>query len=163
MSMLKKIIQEIVLPVVLCWLLMTIFVDVFTIPTVFKNSASPETAGKIGMIVFSRFNCFELVFSTLILIAALTRFPSRKLFYFALPLFSLSLLYNFYMTPMITNLGQALHSTPVGDVQHAIIQSQHAKFHVLYRQFDSAKILGLLVLFIVVLIERVRPKSQETL
>jgi len=163
MQTIKKIIQENVLPLILCWLLMSLFVDIFTIPTVFRNSENKEIAGKIGMIIFGRFNFFEMFFSSLILIASFLRFPSRKIFYFALPLFTLSLLYNFYMTPMIANLGQAMHSVAASDPQFAIIQSEHTKFHNLYRQFEMAKILGLLVLFILVLIEKVRPKSQETL
>lgn len=162
MQNIKKIIQEFVLPLILCWFLMSLFVDIFTIPTVFRNSSNVQDAGKIGMTVFSRFNCFEIVFSSIILLASFLRFPSRKLFYFALPLFTLSLLYTFYMTPMITNLTHAIHSVAVTDAAYALFQSEHAKFHNLYRQFESAKLLVLLVLFIVILIEKVRTKTTET-
>jgi fucose 4-O-acetylase-like acetyltransferase len=159
----KKVFKELILPLILCWFLMTIFVDIFTIPTVFRTLNNVEAAGKVGMKVFGAFNCFELVFATIILIASLIRFPSRKVFYFALPLFTLSLLYNFYMTPMITNLTGLIHATAVSDPQYAIFQSEHAKFHNLYRQFDTAKILGLLIFFIVMLVEKVRTKNPETL
>lgn len=162
MQTVKKVFQEILPPLILTWLMMTIFVDIFTIPTVFRTLNNVEAAGKVGMKVFGAFNRFELVFAVLILIASLLRMPSRKVFYFALPLFTMSLLYNFYMTPMITNLTHMIHATNVADPQYAILQSEHAKFHNLYRQFDTAKILGLLVFFIVMLVEKVRTKNPET-
>lgn len=164
MQTLKKILIELILPFICCWFFMTILVDIFTIPVVFRNIKSLDEAGRVGMSVFGNFNRFEVFFSTVILLGALCRFPSRKLFYFALPLFTLSLLYTFYMTPMITKLSLAISASTIGEPEFALLQSEHAKFHNLYRKFDMAKLIALLVFMIVVLIDRVKAtKSQESL
>lgn len=159
----KKIILELVLPVILCWFLMSLFVDIFTIPTVFRNSRVIEDAGKIGMTVFGRFNLFELFFSTVLLTGAFLSFPSRKLFYFALPLFTLSLLYTFYMTPMIASITQVMHATAKADPHYLYLQGQHARFHQLYRMFESGKLFVLLILFVMVLVDKIRIPQKDTI
>ena len=158
----KKIILELMLPVILCWFLMSLFVDIFTIPTVFRNSRVIEDAGKIGMTVFGRFNLFELFFSTTLLAGALLSFPSRKIFYFALPLFTLSLLYFFYMTPMIASITQVMHTTAQADPHYLYLQGQHARFHQLYRSFEMAKLIVLLILFVTVLVDKVRAPQKNS-
>lgn len=155
----KKILNELLLPLILCWFMMTVFVDIFTVPTVFRNVQSLQQAGQVGMTVFSRFNRFELVFALIILITALMRFPARKLFYFALPLFTLALLYNFIMTPKIINLTNAISLTAINDPQYAVLQSEHARFHNLYRQFDTAKLAGLLIFFIVAFMDNLKNRA----
>ncbi|MBY0412633.1 MAG: hypothetical protein K2Q18_00635, partial [Bdellovibrionales bacterium] len=67
MNTFKKIGIELVLPIVIAWFLMTVLVDIVTIPTVFRNSTSITDAGKIGMTVFGRFNVFEIVFALIVL------------------------------------------------------------------------------------------------
>ena len=161
MKILKKMIIELVLPLIACWFFMTVFVDIFTIPVVFRNIKSLDEAGKVGMAVFASFNRFEVFFGIMILLGAFFKFPSRKFFYFALPLFTLSLLYTFYMTPMITNLTLAINATIIGEPQFALLQSEHAKFHTLYRYFDMGKLIYLLVFFVVVIIDKL--KTQKTL
>ncbi len=160
MTLFKKILNELLLPLILCWFLMTVFVDIFTVPVVFRNVKSLQEAGKVGMMVFSRYNIFEVVFGTIILITALLRFPSRKIFYFALPLFTLSLLYTFIMTPKIIALTEAIHMTAVGDAQYAILQSEHAKFHNMYRQFDTTKLIVLLIFFGVVFVDKIKSNKE---
>lgn len=163
MKTFKKIVIELVLPFILCWFFMTVLVDIITIPTVFRNSRSIEDAGKIGMIVFGRFNYFEIFFGFSILAGSLISWGhgNKKWFYFALPLFTLSLLYTFYMTPMITNTTFSINQTEVTDPLYAVLQSQHARFHTLYRYFDMTKIFVLLAFSIVTLADRVR-SHQET-
>ncbi len=164
MNTVKKIFIELMLPFIVCWFFMTIFVDIFTIPVVFRSIKSLDEAGMVGMSVFGSFNRFEVFFAVMILLGAFLKFPKRKLFYFALPLFTLSLLYTFYMTPMITNLTGAIHATTIGEPQYALLQSEHAKFHNLYRMFDMGKLIFLLIFFTVTLLERIQsPKTQVNL
>lgn len=157
----KKLISELILPMILCWFLMTLFVDIFTVPAVFRNSRSLEDAGKIGMLIFGKFNGFEMFFGAFILLGSFIKFPSRKLFYFALPLFTLSLIYAFYMTPTIASLTQAIHATGPADPNFALLQSEHARFHGLYRAFDSAKLFALLVFFIVALLDKLNGQNSK--
>lgn len=162
MKTFKKMLLELVLPFILCWFFMTVLVDIITIPTVFRNSKSIEDAGKIGMTVFGRFNYFEIFFSFSILVAAIINWGQgkRKWFYFALPLFTLSLLYTFYMTPMISNTTFAIHATDITDPMYAVLQGQHARYHNLYRTFDTAKLCVLLVFSGVVLFDRVKANKE---
>ena len=159
---LKKISIELVLPFIVAWLLMTILVDIITIPTVFRNSTSIIDAGKIGMTVFGRFNVFEIIFAVLVLLGAIFNMQihkNKKWLYFAVPLLLLSLVYKFYMTPMITNTTYEIHKTAVSDPMYVELQSRHAQYHNLYRYFDSTKILVLLVFSIVVLTDRVKERN----
>lgn len=164
MNSLKKISIEMVLPFITAWFLMTVLVDIVTIPTVFRNSTSIIDAGKIGMTVFGRFNAFETVFAVLVLIGSYFNWRTHcngKWFYFAIPLFILSLVYNFYMTPMIANTTFEIHKTNVLDPMYAVLQSRHAQFHNLYRYFDSSKLIFLLVFAGKVLFDKVKSKSVE--
>lgn len=162
MKTLKKISVELVLPFILAWFLMTVLVDIITIPTVFRNSTSIIDAGKIGMIVFGRFNVFEIVFAVIVLIGSYVNWRTTcngKWFYFAIPLFILSLVYKFYMTPMITNTTYEIHQTLVSDPMYAVLQSRHAAYHNFYRYLDTTKLIILLVFGGRVLFDRV--KSNE--
>jgi hypothetical protein len=162
MKTLKKVVLEFMLPFIFCWFFMTILVDIITIPTVFRNSRSVEDAGKIGMVVFGRFNFFEIFFGLMVLSAALIHWSQgvKKWVYFALPLFTLSLLYTFYMTPMITNTTYQIHQTVITDPMYAVLQSQHARFHTMYRYFDSGKLLWLLTFGVAMVIDRVRSNKE---
>ena len=163
MRNLKKVSVEMVLPLIVAWFLMTVLVDIVTIPTVFRNSSSITDAGKIGMTVFGRFNIFEIVFAFFVLIGAIVNFrilKNRKWLYFAAPLFLLSLVYKFYMTPMITNTTYEIHKTEVSDPQYAVLQSRHAEYHNLYRTLDSSKLLFLLIFVGVVLSDRVKSNKE---
>lgn len=164
MTTAKKISVELVLPFILAWLLMTVLVDIITVPTVFRNSSSIVDAGKIGMIVFGRFNIFEIIFGVIILIGAMINFRStgnKKWLYFSIPLLILSLVYKFYMTPMITDTTFEIHKTAVADPMYAVLQSRHAMVHNMYKYFDSSKMLVLLIFAVVVLSDRVREAKKE--
>lgn len=163
MKLFKKMSIELVLPFVSAWFLMTVLVDIVAIPAVFRNSSSIVDAGKIGMTVFGRFNSFEIVFGIIVLIGSVVNYKilkNKKWLYFAVPLFFLSFIYKFYMTPMITNTTYEIHKTQVSDPQYAVLQSQHAEYHTLYRYFDSGKLLFLLVFAGVVLSDRMRSNKE---
>lgn len=163
MKIFKKISVEIVLPFLLAWFLMTVLVDIVTVPTVFRNSTNIVDAGKIGMIVFGRFNTFELAFSLFILIGALVNFKvlkNKKWIVMATPLVFWACLYKFYMTPMITATTYEIHKTEVSDPRYVELQSQHAYYHTMYKSFDSAKLIYLLVFMGVVLSDRVKSNKE---
>lgn len=163
MKILKKISVEMVLPFLLAWFLMTVLVDIVTIPTVFRNSSSITDAGKIGMTVFGRFNAFEIVFSVIVLIGSIVNYKvlkNKKWIFFAAPLVVLACVYKFYMTPMITNTTYEIHKTIVSDPRYAELQSQHAHYHNMYRYFDSSKLIFLLVFMGVVLGDRVKSNKE---
>lgn len=164
MNTLKKISIELVLPVVLAWFLMTVLVDIVTIPTVFRNAGSIEAAGKIGMKVFGTFNKFEIVLGLIALIGAFENFKghrNKKWLFFAVPLSILTFVYTFYMTPMITNTTFEIHQTAVGTPLYAELQSKHAMIHNMYRNFDATKLVVLLVFAGVVLFDQVKRKKES--
>lgn len=162
-STLQKTFIELTLPIVVAWFLMTVLVDIVTIPTVFRNSSSIVDAGKIGMKVFGTFNTFEVIFGLIVTIGAIHNFKrnkNKKWLFFALPLLIWANLYKFCMTPMITNTTYEIHKTEVSDPRYAELQSQHAYYHNMYRYFDSTKLLVLLVFAGVVLSDRVRAQKE---
>lgn len=163
---LKKISIELVLPFIVAWFLMTVLVDIVTIPTVFRNSTSIVDAGKIGMTVFGRFNAFEIVFAVIVLIGSVVNYKfkkNKKWLFFAAPLLILSLVYKFYMTPMITNTTYEIHKTAVSDPMYAELQSRHAEYHNMYRYLDTSKLIFLLVFIGFVLRDQVNDKSGDSL
>ena len=163
MKNLKKVSVEMVLPFITAWFLMTVLVDIFTIPAVFRNSTNIVDAGKIGMTVFGRFNIFEIIFAVIVLVGSIINLKTvnnKKWIFFSVPLLFLSLLYNFYMTPMITNTTYEIHATNVLDPIYAVLQSRHAQYHTLYRYFDTGKLIFLLVFGGVVLVDRVKSNKD---
>ncbi len=163
MKTLKKASLELVLPIVTAWFLMSVLVDIITIPTVFRNSSNIVDAGKIGMTVFGRFNIFEILFGLIVLSGAVVKFrclKEKKWIVFAVPLVCLSFLYKFYMTPMITNTTYEIHKTDVADPAYATLQEKHAFYHNSYRKLEYVKLLLLLGLGGVVLVDRVK-KNKE--
>ena len=146
MKIFKSILVELILPFILCWFFMSLLVDVVAIPTVFKNISNLEEGGRIGMIVFGRFNCFEIFFGVCILLGVLSfKEKSKLMIGAAILLLSLSLFYTFLMTPLIADTSIKIHHILASDPQYEILQKQHNYYHALYRSFDSAKLIGLLV------------------
>ena len=145
MKIIKSLLVELVLPFLFCWFFMTVLVDIVTIPTVFRNIKSVEEAGNIGMIVFHRFNCFEIFFGFFVLVGTLySKEKSKLMIAIASLLFILSLIYTFYMTPMITHATIAIHQTLPTDPSFSELQTKHAYYHTLYRYLDTGKLLVLL-------------------
>jgi hypothetical protein len=159
MKYVKQTLIELTIPLLVAWFLLTIFVDIFTVPAVFRNSSSIVDAGKIGMLVFGRFNKFELLFSVLVFAGLFLDFKKdHKKRYIIIGgiLIVWALLYNFYMTPMITNTTFEIHQTNVTDPLYAELQTKHAYYHNLYRKLDSTKILVLLVFIVMNVTRRVK-------
>ncbi len=164
MKYLKQTLVELTIPLLVSWFLLTIFVDIFTVPAVFRNSSSIVDAGKIGMLVFGRFNKFELIFSILIfsgLILDYQKDHKKRFLIIGVGLILWALLYNFYMTPMISNTTFEIHKTNMADPLYAQLQSKHAYYHTLYRKLDSTKILVLLVFIIMNITRRVKNKLNS--
>lgn len=145
MKTLKAILVELVLPFIFCWFFMSVLVDIITIPTVFKYTTNLQEAGKIGMTVFHRFNCFEIFFGLFVLLGMLAR-ANRSKFFIAISVLLLlnALFYTFYMTPMIANAAIKIHQIAVTDPMYQVLQNQHTTYHNLYRTFDTVKLLVLL-------------------
>lgn len=164
MKTLKRINVEMVLPILVAWFLMTVLVDMVAIPAVFRNSSSILDAGKIGMIVFSRFNFFEVVFGLIVLLGALANvslLKNKKWLYFVIPLVILSLIYKFHMTPMITNTTWEIQKTDRLDPLYGVLQAQHAYYHNLYKYCDTAKLVYLLVFIGIVITDKIKPHKEQ--
>jgi hypothetical protein len=124
---------------------MSVLVDVVAIPTVFKNISIMQEGGKIGMIIFGRFNGFEIFFGLMILLGVLSHQKKSKLMIgLASVLLALSIIYTFYMTPMIAKAGVDLHLVNPNDPQYEILTKNHRFYHSLYRSLDTAKLISLL-------------------
>lgn len=147
MKNLKAILNELILPFLVSWFFMTLLVDIVVIPTVFKNISNLEEGGRIGMIVFHRFNCIEIFFGVCILAGVLLREKKSKgLIGASMLLLFFSLLYTFYMTPTIARIGTSLHQVATTSSEYEFLRHEHTMFHNLYRYFDTTK-LGILLLF----------------
>jgi fucose 4-O-acetylase-like acetyltransferase len=146
MKTLKSILVELILPFILCWFFMSVLVDIVAIPTIFKNISNLEEGGRIGMTVFGRFNCFEIFFAVSIFLGLVSyKEKSKFLISLSILLLGLSLFYTFFMTPMIANTSIQIHQLAPLDPRFEILQKQHNYYHILYRYFDTAKLLVLLV------------------
>jgi hypothetical protein len=162
MKTIKSILKELVLPFILCWFFMSILVDVVAIPAVFRNISNLEEGGKIGMIVFGRFNCFEIFFGTFILLGFLSfKEKSKIMILTALSLLILSFFYTFYMTPMIAQASIKIHQISVNDALYEVLKKQQNYYHMLYRSLDSIKLLVLLVFAIMVIILNIKNNHKE--
>ncbi|MDO9183689.1 MAG: DUF4149 domain-containing protein [Bacteriovorax sp.] len=145
MKLVKSILVELILPFILCWFFMSVLVDIVAIPTVFKNISNLQEAGKIGMTVFGRFNCFEIFFGSFILLGLLSlKEKSKLMISISVLLLLLSFFYTFYMTPMIAQTSIKIHQVLVTDPQYELLQKQHNFYHIAYRYFDTVKLLVLL-------------------
>jgi hypothetical protein len=163
MKILKKFFIEMTLPFILSWFLMTILVDMVAVPTIFRNSSNIIDAGKIGMIIFGRFNSFEIFFALMVFIGSVINYKvlkNTKWLFFSLPLFLLVISYKFYMTPMITETTYEIHKTLISDPMYVVLQSRHAEFHNLYRLLDSIKLFVLLFFGSVVLFDRLKSNKE---
>ncbi len=161
MKTLKAISIELILPFILAWFFSSAFIDIVAVPTVFKFTSNLEEAGKIGMTVFHRFNCFEIFFAVMILFGQVLKSPkSKMLLFLSVSLLGLALFYTFFMTPAIANAAIKMHQVAVTDPMYEVLRAEHGKYHHLYRYFDSAKLLSLL--FYAGLMIRLNIKLKES-
>ncbi len=126
------------------WLISTILVDFVVVPTLFSQIDDIMHAGTIGVILFTKMNVLEMVFSALILFSTIQmrREKQAKILLFgASCLAFIALLYYFHLTPRITGLTNLLLVSPSEEVAR-----EHQFYHDLYVKLDSLKliILGIL-------------------
>lgn len=151
MKLTKSILVELILPFLFCWFFMTVLVDIVTIPTVFKNISNIQEAGKIGMSVFGKFNCFEIFFGVMVLAGTLSMKEKSKVFIgISIMLLLTAIFYTFFMTPLIANNSVQLHSVLNTDPQYEVFHKQNILYHKLYRFFDTTKLCVLIGLGIMV-------------
>lgn len=161
MTKTKQVLSELVLPFILTWFFASAFVDVVAVPTVFKFTSNLEEAGKIGMTVFGRFNKMEVFFALMILGGVFSFEKKSKLFIgVSLALLCLAIFYNVFMTPTIAGAAIKMHSVNVLDPLYQVYRNEHAKYHHLYRYFDSAKLITLLLFSVLVLRTNINNKRQ---
>lgn len=142
----KAVFVELVLSFILVWFFASAFVDIVAVPTVFKFTSNLVEAGRIGMTVFGRFNKFEVFFALMILIGVLSQEKKSKLFItISVFLLGLAFFYNIVMTPAIAGAAVKMHSVNVMDPLYQVYRNEHAKYHNLYRYFDSTKLIVLLI------------------
>jgi len=142
----KLFFSELVLPFLLTWFFASAFVDIVAVPSVFKFTSNLQEAGRIGMTVFGRFNKLEVFFALMIIAGVVSHEKPSKLFMtVAVGLLGLALFYNIVMTPTIAGAAVKMHSVAVTDPQYQIFREEHSKYHHMYRYFDSAKFIVLLI------------------
>lgn len=146
--------QILALPIVFCWLMMTIFIDIIAVPGVFRNVSKLEEAGRVGMLVFGSFNKFEAIFAVVLFFGLYSIYQiSKKQIYLVMGIVLLiwALMYNLYFTPQIIHFTQLINSVTPASPDYAVYQSQHAHFHTIYRYLDSTKLFMLLSLVIMLI------------
>lgn len=151
-----KIFKHLVIGILTAWFFLTVFVDIFTVPTVFRTIGDINVAGQVGIKVFTAMNRFELIFAVITLIGAFSFYKLNKSFkwlIFSAIMFVWSLVYNLFLTPKITNTTYQIHQTAVDDPMYAVLQATHAQYHNLYRYFDTSKLIFLLIFITVVVID----------
>ena len=164
MKKISNIFSELVFAFLLVWFFTTVLVDIIVIPNVFRTLNDVQLAGKVGMVVFHKFNLFEIFFSSIIFIG-ISLNSRRKIgeIVLSFALFCLSLIYTFVMTPKITEISLKISQTNIADPLYAELQSNHAFYHNMYRNFDSAKLLVLLIFIITTLVLKLRNKKEDDL
>ena len=122
------------------WLLMTLFVDIKAVPTIFRNISSRLEAGRVGMEIFSSFNKVELIFAFLILMLFIRFIKIKKMLLVVVPLIILPIAYNFYLTPEITEISLKLGLALQEGLDPSKLEASHEVFHSLYTKLDGLKI-----------------------
>ncbi|MBP9674993.1 MAG: DUF4149 domain-containing protein [Bacteriovoracaceae bacterium] len=129
------------------WLGMTLMLDFFVLPTVFRTLTDVFVAGRIGMSIFTKFNIVELLFSCSLVCAAYfwgknsdikkNKFLGAGLFLLALVAF-----FTFFLTPKISMLAlQLSHAKNLTASSFVTFQEELATYHKLYVRLDGLKII----------------------
>ena len=163
MKFFKKFSLEMLLPVLFAWFMMTILVDIIAIPAVFRNIGNIRDAGKVGMMVFGRFNIIENIFAVIVFWGTFSFCESKKIKWPMTPavyLFIMSWVYTFLMTPKITDLTHTMNRLEITDPNFEVLQLQHAQYHNLYRMMDSIKLFVLLGFVVWFLIVKLKVKKE---
>lgn len=135
------------------WLGMTVLVDFFIVPTVFRTVPDFFVAGELGIQLFKRFNIVELILA--IFLGGLGLFyikqvPTQRWFIITpILLFSIVALYCWYLTPKIAELTAAwAYADKMGTLGAKgaeDIQQLHQTYHRTYVGIDSVKLLLLFI------------------
>lgn len=145
MNRVKSFMVLMILPFLTAWFFMTVLVDIVAIPTVFKNISNMQEAAKIGMTLFGKFNYLEMFLGMAILMGtSLMKKKSKIMIVLAALLLFFSIIYTFFMTPMIAHNSIQLHLIAATDLQYEILQKEHRFYHELYRILDTIKLILLL-------------------
>ncbi len=151
------------------WLGSSIAVDVVAIPAVFKTIKDVVLAGKVGMVVFSRFNKIEMIVSSLslmfVMVAIFREFkkPNKQLFALLMSLLLLVIIagiYTFSWTPLITQNAEKMFSLDVASDAYKQAAFDYNYYHKAYVKLEGVK-LSLICLELFLLIKMKLDLSQN--
>jgi hypothetical protein len=143
------------------WWGWTVLVDIFIVPTVFRQIDDFFKAGDLGIAVFSRLNNLELIVSSVLvgILAYQCKINKNAWKLLALSLVSwiIAVTYFAYLTPKLIELTALWKQTDLMGLTSVAgipdIQQEHQYFHNLYIALDSVK-LGLLTIMLILGIYR---------
>jgi hypothetical protein len=139
----------------LIWLSLSGLVNFVVIPSVFSVVNDFFSAGNLGVTVFTKFNRFEFLFGSALVVLTLLDFKRTRSGLIAVLVSLLLLLisgsYLFYLTPKLSQLTTAWeYAQTMGTIGSAEsdLQSLHMMYHRTYIVMDTVKLLLLLALVI---------------
>lgn len=147
------IIKNFVIAFTSSWLSLSLFINFFVIRLIFSEIDQFFLAGKIGMMLFTKFNLIETILSTFILslisLINLKQKCSKKILFLSLSLFSFALTYTFYLTPKLIELTELWQKADIMGVVGIRgikdIQQEHQFFHRIYIILDTVKLITLFI------------------
>lgn len=131
------------------WFFTSVVIDMVAVPAVFRNVSNIAEAGTVGMIVFSKYNILELVFSLGSLISIYLNKTIAKFNYIFAALFILFInatVYTFYLSPRIVEINKKLYRDEIALDIKETLQAAHDFHHHLYVGLEKGKVILLLLL-----------------
>lgn len=136
------------LMLVASWFVATIFIDFFAVPNVFRTVSSRDEASSLGVIIFSKFNLFELIFALLISLTIFKDYVKNNgkkvLLSFSFLLLIFPALYNFQYSPMIKKNNEL----KIQNGEDETVQANLDFYHKLYVRTDAVKLFILLYVLV---------------
>ncbi len=137
-----------ILCLTMIWLSLSSVINFVIIPSVFSIVSDFFLAGNLGVTVFTKFNRFEFLFASTMVLLALFDFKQQRKG-LAVVLISLVLLlisgsYLFYLTPKLSQLTTAWeYAQTMGTIGSAEsdLQTMHMMYHRTYIVMDTVKLL----------------------
>lgn len=137
-----------ILCLALVWLALSSLVNFVVIPSVFSVVNDFFLAGNLGVTVFTKFNRFEFLFASTLVVLTLFEFKRTRQglvpILISLLLLLISGSYLFYLTPKLSQLTTAWeYAQTMGTIGSAEsdLQSLHMMYHRTYIGLDSVKLL----------------------
>lgn len=138
------------------WFSISLFIDIFVVPTVFRTVSNIQESSDIGIKVFSIFNSIEFILAILLLVLGVWyrnymqwgKNVKGVIIFLWILLFVLSASYKFHITPMISSLTLEMRDNGLGSVAAATVANAHNFYHDLYVKLDYSKIFVLLFLLL---------------